>query len=122
MDIQEKIDKYINEGKEIKPKLTKVKGKFGRSGFQSNDSKEKLLKKYGNDLYNLMMNINSELADIEDTSKGKAKAMSKLDDIRVENDEINGKFSMVYPNGVYKDINLLNLYHKVTAKHLNKLK
>ena len=62
-----------------------------------------------------------ELMDIADSGKGKGKKLNKLSDFRVREREYRGKFTIAYPFGISKDMSLVNLYHKLTAKYINEL-
>ena len=110
--------KYVPLNEGLKSK--KIDGEFGKGGFLSELSVEELWKVY--DLAYVMMEINMDLLDISDSGKGLSKALNKLTDMRVDDKEYHGKFSIKYPSGVWKNKKLLALYHKLTIKHLDNVK
>ena len=106
----------------IKPKLNKIKGVFGAGGFLSKLPYQKLLNEFGGDgpLY-LIMDINQDLLTQSNSGKGFGKILDKMDDMRVDSKEIQGKLAITFPFEIHKKNVIINKYIALVTKYLNKI-
>jgi len=115
------MERYRKLFQEAIKQPLKIKGQFGGGGFLAKLSQDEIWDKFGFDTEYVIMDVNMELMDIANSGKPIGKQVDKLDDYRVGDDEVRGKFAIQYPFGVHKSKGLVALYQKLVIKHLNLL-